>query len=76
MTKHVAYQCPPGQHDHEDYPRPCAYCDGGLFCCAVCGGAEASCPTDCPERRLTGDELDDIQAGILDFIDGDWVRLS
>lgn len=35
--------------------------------CKVCGGAEAALPANCPGRRLTSDELDQIMAGSLDF---------
>ncbi len=52
---------------HED---ECFICNGGLALCNVCGGAEASMPTDCPGRRLTADELDAIQDGTINFKDG------
>ena len=45
-----------------------------LFVCAVCGGAEASLPSSCPGRALTPDEADAVQAALLDFKDGTWVK--
>ena len=50
----------------------CHFCDGGLFWCSVCHGAEASLPTDCPGRKMTGPEQDAVQAGKLDFKTGVW----
>ena len=55
----------------EDKDRPRSICDRNgevvLGLCKICGGAEGSMPTNCPGRRLTGDELDAIFAGRLDF---------
>lgn len=40
--------------------------------CAVCGGAEASLPTECPGRRMTPDEDCRVSYGLLDYYDGRW----
>lgn len=42
----------------------------GLTQCAVCGGAEGSLPTKCPEIKLSADQADAIHAGNLDFDTG------
>ena len=38
-----------------------------LALCRNCGGAECSLPTNCPGRKLTPEEEDDICNGKLDF---------
>lgn len=75
MTAHTLYVCPgkaPECPGSEDNPRPCVYCDGGLSSCTACGGAEGAMPTECPGQRMTMDRLDEVYAGKLDFIDGQW----
>lgn len=44
-----------------------------LDLCKICGGAEAAMPTDCPERWMTGQQLDEVAAGTLDYRCGKWV---
>jgi len=55
----------------QDKDRPKQICDSNgevvLSLCKICGGAEGALPTNCPGRRLTGEELDKIYAGELDF---------
>jgi hypothetical protein len=46
----------------------CGICEGGLALCTVCGGAEASMPTDCPGRLLTDEEVQGILDGHLDYV--------
>jgi hypothetical protein len=46
--------------------------EDGLAVCLTCGGAEASLPTDCPGRRMTAEEQDDVQAGVRDYRGGGW----
>lgn len=48
-----------------DVPDACTACV--LSLCTVCGGAEASLPTDCPGRRMTTTELDEVQEQLLDY---------
>lgn len=48
--------------EHDLYPN-----DGDLAHCKVCGGAEGSLPTLCPERRMTEEEERAVYAGQLDF---------
>lgn len=64
--KHVFHKCVPGDED------TCQICNGGLSLCNVCGGAEASLPTDCPGIRLTSADLDEIQSGAKDYVNGFW----
>ena len=53
----------------------CNYCAGGLFSCTECQGAEGSLTTDCPERRLTPQQQDDVYQGKIDFqIGRGWVK--
>ena len=60
-------------HDLHKCDNPeCRVCSGSLALCETCGGAEASMPTDCPGVRMTGDQEDEIVAGKLDFVDGEW----
>lgn len=54
----------------------CMVCEGGLALCTVCGGAEASLPTFCPGRRMTAEELDHVDAGNIDFKDGQFIVLG
>lgn len=57
--------------DHgEDYSGGCAYCDGSLFLCDTCGCSEGATTTNCPGVWLTRQQIDDIYAGKLDFVDG------
>jgi hypothetical protein len=41
------------------------------FYCGVCGGFEGSLPTECPGYMI-GDRADEVYAGKIDFIDGEW----
>ena len=45
----------------------CFYCEGGLFSCTRCGGAESSLTTDCCGERMTLSALDSVSAGIRDY---------
>lgn len=47
-----------------------------LSLCKVCGGAEGAMPTDCPGEALSGQQMDDIYAGRLDYRGGAWVTLD
>jgi len=51
----------------------CPLCVGGLFMCLLCGGTEASLPTDCPGEALTNEQAEGILNGRLDFRGGHWV---
>jgi hypothetical protein len=68
-VNHVKFKCTLGwekcdkcNHDSHD----------DLFLCTVCGGAEASLPTECPGRKMTSMEEDAVQAGKIDFKNGEW----
>jgi hypothetical protein len=43
-----------------------------LDLCKVCGGAEAAMPTECPGSWMTGQQLDDVTLGVLDYRGGKW----
>lgn len=47
--------------------------DDGLLHCKVCNGGEGSLPTDCPGRRMTASEEDQVYGGTLDYRAGQWV---
>jgi hypothetical protein len=51
-------------HDRED----------GLLHCKICNGGEGSLPSECPGRRMTEEEDNDVYAGTLDYRQGQWVR--
>lgn len=53
----------------------CMICDGGLFLCGVCGGAEGSLPSECPGERMTTAQEEAVYAGRLDFRQGAWRAL-
>lgn len=57
---------------HRCEDQECMVCNGGLALCTVCGGGEASLPTHCPGRKMTARESDEVQAGQLDFKNGQW----
>lgn len=46
-----------------------------LWCCSVCGGAEASLTKECPGRQLTIEESAEIIDGKIDFVNDGWVIL-
>lgn len=64
---HVDYVC---DRDHED--RHCMFCDGGLSACARCGAFEGAWPDDCPGQKMTGEQIDAVYAGVLNYRDGAW----
>lgn len=53
----------------------CNVCSGGLALCEVCRGAEASLPSECPGRKMTAVEEDHVQAGNIDFKNGQFLVL-
>lgn len=63
MPCHVLHHCT---------DEACRICPGELASCTVCGGAEASMPTDCPGIYMTGLQMDAVQAGQLDYYEGAW----
>lgn len=52
----------------------CSICDGGLAYCKVCGGAEASLPTECPGEKMSAQTADDVVACRMDFKGGKWIK--
>ena len=63
--KHVKHEC-----DEVE----CMVCDGGLFVCTVCGGAEGALTTECCGRRMSGAEINDVFNGKKNFIFGRWME--
>lgn len=47
----------------------------GLYKCTVCESAEGEIPTDCPNRKMTQKEKEDVFKGRLNFRDGKWIKL-
>jgi hypothetical protein len=43
-----------------------------LFVCGVCGAFEGGLPTECPGYSIGADKADEVYAGKIDFIDGEW----
>lgn len=54
----------------------CYVCEGGLFACVVCGGAEGALTTHCPGKKLSAEVIDSVYAGNVDFRSGEWVAAS
>jgi hypothetical protein len=54
----------------------CQVCRGGLDDCEVCGGGEASLPSECPGVRMSGKQMDAVQAGTLNYIRGAWREMA
>ncbi len=54
-----------------DCPSWCPYCDGGLFYCTVCQGAEGTLTKECPGVSISNDDQELIMHG-LDYWDGKW----
>lgn len=66
--KHVRRAC-------RDDCEGCFICNGGLFQCIVCGGAEGDLSTECPGERTSLAQRDAIMSGAIDFIKGTWISL-
>lgn len=65
------------QHSyHRCWHANCAICVGGFAYCTVCGGAEASLPSECPGRKMTREEHERVYNGELNFADGKWIELK
>ena len=54
----------------EQWCNGCNYCN--LFVCANCGAFEGGLPTECPGYFIGADKADEVYAGKVDFIDGEW----
>lgn len=68
MTQHTFEE-----HTNCDKPH-CMICDGGLSHCTTCGLFEGSLTTECPGVQCYAEKADDVYAGKLDFLDGEWVE--
>lgn len=76
MTKHVKKEC-----NHTDAEMDAFYARGVsegnccvLFTCAVCTAWEGGLTTECPGRVTTYDEQEQVYAGKIDFINGQWIK--
>ena len=53
----------------------CAFCEGGLFACVVCGGFEGTLTTDCPGIRQCDALLELVYMGKIDYHQGrGWIK--
>ena len=66
--KHIWYEHKGGCPN----PGRCAYCDGGLSFCTVCGGFEGTLTADCCNFKLHETVLEAVYKGGLDFKNDLW----
>jgi hypothetical protein len=77
---HCRAHCPPDCDG-------CFYCEGGLFACTTCGGAESSLTTHCSGERVPGPLRDLVSSARLDYVrgrgwlyryseDGEWIHIA
>ena len=52
--------------------RGCVICEGGLVICEVCGLAEGSLTTECYGKKVSYGVGEQVYAGKMDFINGNW----
>lgn len=70
---HIKYVCAKDAHNNDmDGGWSCMFCQGGLFACTVCDGLEGALTTQCPGRKLSADEIDDVYALKMDFNHNMW----
>jgi hypothetical protein len=78
QKRHEILGTPYGAHTLEAHTdckiHGCAICEGGLAYCKVCGGAEASLPTECPGEKMSAQTADDVVACRMDFKGGKWIK--
>jgi len=70
MGAHIAEVHEDCGHNH------CSVCDGGLFICTVCYGAEGSLTSDCPGIKLGWNLLARVYEGSVDYFEGEWTKES
>jgi hypothetical protein len=61
----------PETHEQCQREGHCWICDGGLFACTVCKGAEGSLTTDCPGIELDVDIQEEIYGEALDYTEAE-----
>lgn len=61
------------QHNHCELAN-CPICDGGLFICRICNGAEGTLTADCPGIIINQEQQNQIYQGKLDYVNGKWIR--
>lgn len=69
MRKHIyitSKDCECNENPH------CNICVGDLAYCKICNGSEGTIPTECPGRKMTSSEQEEIYAGQLDFFNNAW----
>ena len=59
-SHHVRHHCP------DDCPG-CIHCEGCLFLCDVCGGAEGDLLTDCPGCKIPEPMLRLVASGVANY---------
>lgn len=70
-TRHTllgSEQAPCKCQGRDAYLGICMICEGGLAFCVVCRGGEAQLPSRCPGRKMTRDEMSQVQSGLLDWV--------
>lgn len=63
--KHIWFEC-------NERCEGCAYCNGGLSACRVCGALEGSLTATCPGVRVPEEQQDKVYKENHDFIGGVW----
>lgn len=58
--------------EHECNEEVCWICEGRLFLCTICGGAEGTLPYECPGVRMTQAQATDVISLRKDFVGGEW----
>lgn len=43
--------------------------------CSICDGAGKFLTYECCGRKLTEEEKERVSSGVLDFVDGEWVKI-
>lgn len=69
FPRHKKARCRPDAFDCDG----CYLCNGDLFACETCGGAEASLPTECPGTMMDSIMCDMVQRSRVDYKRGRWI---
>lgn len=64
FPRHKKWVC---TDEHDDGGIHCGFCNGGLFFCVTCKGAEGSLTTDCPGERMSPEVERRVLCGQLDY---------
>lgn len=66
MKHNIVYEC-----IREDCGGTCFGCTIGH--CSACGQSEGGLATECPGVIITAEQADEIYAGKIDFVGGQWM---